>query len=108
MAIVSTNPKKLAGPWIDGYALDFHTISSTWTGDQYRYDTKRTELGDRVYRLKYAGATGVTTDIVDTAEKFITEWTPPIDCVVPVPPSLGRKSQPVVEIARDLAARLNL
>jgi competence protein ComFC len=108
MAVVKINPMRLSGPWTDGHVLDFHTVSSTWTGDPYRYDTKRTELGDRVYGLKYGGASGVITDIVDTAEMFVKEWGPGVECVVPAPPSRGRKLQPVVEIAKGLAARLDL
>jgi hypothetical protein len=29
---VSMNPRKLLGPWTDGYALDVHTVSSTMIG----------------------------------------------------------------------------
>ncbi len=108
MAVVKINPMKLRGPWVDGRVLDFHTVSSTWTGDPFHYDTKRTELGDRVYGLKYGGAAGFITDIVDTAEKFVSEWKPQVDCVVPAPPSRSRNSQPVVDIAKGLATRLNL
>ena len=108
MAVVKISPMKITGPWTDGRVLDFHTVSSTWTGDPYRYDTKRTELGDRVYGLKYSGASGFIPDIVDTAEAFVREWKPEVDCVVPAPPSRSRNSQPVVEIARALATHLSL
>ncbi len=108
MAILKTNPKNLPGPWVDGRVLDNHTVSSAWTGDPFHYDTKRTELGERVYRLKYGGAIDVIGDIVDTAENFIAEWKPKVDLIVPAPPSRKRSSQPVVEIAKGLAARLNL
>lgn len=46
--------------------------------------------------------------IVDTAEKFVTEWNPAIDCIVPAPPSRDRATQPVVQIARELGVRLGL
>jgi predicted amidophosphoribosyltransferase len=97
-------------PWVDGYVLDYHTVSSTPTGDPYyRFDTKRTELGELLFRIKYrAGGRTVLADIVDTAEQFVREWKPPIDCVVPAPSSLTRKTQPAVEIARELATRLGL
>lgn len=40
-------------PYVEGYALDYHTVSSTPTGDPcHRFDTKRTELGERLFRLK--------------------------------------------------------
>ncbi|MGH9864154.1 MAG: ComF family protein [Candidatus Acidiferrales bacterium] len=108
MAVIKINPMKLTGPWIDGRVLDFHTISSTWTGDPYHYNTKRTELGERVYGLKYGGARDVITDIVETAEMFVKQWKPEIDCIVPAPPSQSRKSQPVVEIAKELSKRLGI
>jgi len=97
-------------PWVEGYVLDYHTVSSTPTGDPYyRFDTKRTELGELLFRLKYrAGGSAVVADIVDTAEQFVGGWKPPIDCVVPAPPSLTRTTQPAVELARELAGRLRL
>jgi predicted amidophosphoribosyltransferase len=109
MAVVNTNPMKLPPkPWVEGYVLDYHTVSSTPTGDPYyRFDTKRTELGELLFRLKYrTGGSDVVADIVDTAEQFVGGWKPPIDCVVPAPASLTRKTQPAVEVARELAARL--
>ena len=111
MAVVNTNPMKLPPkPWVEGYVLDYHTVSSTPTGDPYyRFDTKRTELGELLFRLKYrAGGSGAVVDIAETAEQFLRGWKPPIDCVVPAPPSLSRKTQPAVEVARELAARLRL
>ncbi|MGH9740206.1 MAG: hypothetical protein ACRD4Q_16475 [Candidatus Acidiferrales bacterium] len=54
MTAVKTNPMRLAsGPWVDGFVLDYHTISSTPTGDPYyRFDTKRTPLGELLYQTK--------------------------------------------------------
>lgn len=109
MPVVPIRPMRLAPkPWVEGYVLDYHTVSSTPTGDPYyRFDTKRTELGERVFQLKYrSGAAAVLADIVDTAENFIREWKPPVECIVPAPASLNRKSQPVIEIAKELANRL--
>jgi predicted amidophosphoribosyltransferase len=111
MPPVNIKPMKLPpNPWVEGYVLDYHTISSTPTGDPYyRFDTKRTELGELLFRLKYrAGGSAVVADIVETAEQFVRGWNPPIDCIVPAPASLNRKSQPAVEIARELAAHLGL
>jgi predicted amidophosphoribosyltransferase len=111
MAVVNTNPMKLPPmPWVEGYVLDYHTVSSTPTGDPYyRFDTKRTELGELLFRLKYrAGGSDVVADIVDTAEHFVGGWKPPVDYVVPAPASLTRKTQPAVEVARGLAARLRI
>jgi predicted amidophosphoribosyltransferase len=111
MPAVPIKPMKLPpNPWVEGYVLDYHTISSTPTGDPYyRFDTKRTELGERVYQLKYhQGDVAVLADIADTAEKFVREWKPPVECIVPAPASRKRNSQPVIEIAKELAQRLGL
>lgn len=111
MAVVKINPMKLAPrPWVEGFVLDYHTVSSTPTGDPYyRYDTKRRELGELLFQLKYrAGGSVVVADIVDTAEQFVKGWKPPIECIVSAPPSLTRKTQPSVEVVRTLAARLLL
>lgn len=111
MAIVKVNPMKLPGPpWVEGYVLDYHTVSSTPTGDPYyRFDTKRTELGELLFRLKYRrGAADVVSNIVDTLEQFIKGWRPPIECVVPTPPSVNRPLQPVLEVARELAKHLGV
>ena len=111
MAAVKISPMKLAPkPWVEGYVLDYHTISSTPTGDPYyRFDTKRTELGELLFRLKYrGGGAEVLTDIVDTAEEFLREWKPSINCVVSAPPSLSRKTQPAGQIAKELANRMGV
>lgn len=111
MAVVKTSPMKLpADPWVEGYVLDYHTVSSTPTGDPYyRFDTKRTELGELLYRAKYRGAPGsVIADIADTVAEFIGNWKPTIDCIVTAPHSVSRKTQPLVEIARGVADRVGL
>jgi competence protein ComFC len=89
--------------------LDYHSISSTPTGDPYyRFDTKRTELGERLYRLKYRNDRESIVDILDTVEAFVRTWNPPLDGLVPAPASQSRVVQPVVEVTKELAARLNL
>jgi|SRR5579859_3281195 len=109
MAVVKTNPMKLVGPWTTGYVLDYHSISAVPTGDPYHpFDIKRTELGELVYRLKYAGDQNAIVDIVDTVADFIGSHNPGITKLVPAPPSLKRPAQPVVVIAAQLAIRLNI
>jgi competence protein ComFC len=113
MAPVKSSPLKLYGPWTEGYVLDRHTVSSVPTGDPFHpFETKRTELGELLYQLKYGNRPDAAAPIVDTAEDFIRNgWRglPPLDCVVPAPPSVtARPTQPVVELARALAARLGI
>jgi predicted amidophosphoribosyltransferase len=107
MAVVKINPMKLLGPWAAGYVLDYHSISGTPTGDPYHpFEMKYTELGGRLYRFKYRGDSSVVVDIIETAVQFIKGLKIAIDCVVPAPPSMRRASQPVVELARELAKGL--
>jgi competence protein ComFC len=113
VAPVKLSPVRLVwGPWDDGYTLDRHTISSVPTGDPYRWDTKRTELGQLVYELKYGKNWGALELIVETAEDFIrNQWEglPTLECIVPAPPSVSARGlQPVIEIARALAGRLDI
>ncbi len=111
MALVAFHAMKIYGPWTDGYVLDRHTVSSIPTGDPYHpWDTKRTELGELLYQLKYKNKTDAVEPIVETAMDFIrNHWKglPALDCVVPASVTT-RSAQPVVQLARALAARLSI
>ena len=95
-----------------GYVLDFHTVRSEFTGhDEFgrpMFDTERTELGELVYRLKYGSDRSVLQKIVATAVRFLRSWNPPIEAVVPTPPSRRRRYQPLLEIGKALSARIEL
>ncbi len=111
MASVKIDPLRLAGPWKEGYVLERqHTISSEFLGhDSYghaQFDTKRSELGELVFRLKNRSDKTTVPGISDTAAEFVRGWGPQMDGVVFVPPSRPRPFQPVVEIATALADRL--
>lgn len=95
---------KLMGPWAAGYVLDYHSVSAVPTGDPYHpFEMKYTGLGDRLYRFKYRNDAGALPDILDTAENFVRGLGLKIDCLVPAPPSKPGGSQPVVQLARELA-----
>jgi hypothetical protein len=55
--VTKINPRKIDGPWADGRVLDLHSTGSEFLGyDEYgheQFDTRRTEVGDLLYRLKY-------------------------------------------------------
>ena len=111
MATLQTNPQPIEGPWLEGFILDKHKISSVFLGyddrDHPRFDTKRTALGECIYRLKYRG--GPSGDIVETAAAFLGEhWPGQLDCVVAPPPSVSRRTQPAVVIAEGIADALGL
>jgi hypothetical protein len=62
-------PRKIQGRWRDGYSLYLHTLSSTPIGyNEYghmQFDTKRSELGELLYRLKYGADKAAIAEIVD-------------------------------------------
>ena len=110
MAVVDVHPEPIDGPWIEGFVLNRHVISSHpigYVGEHMQFETTRSALGELVYQLKYRN--GPLNDIVDTAVAFVTErWNGVIDCVVPPPPSLHRTKQPAVLIASGVAAILGV
>jgi predicted amidophosphoribosyltransferase len=110
VAIVEVHPEPIDGPWVEGFVLDRHVVSSRpigYLGEHMQFETTRSPLGELVYQLKYRS--GKLDDIVDTAIGFVTErWGDVIDCVVPPPPSLHRTKQPAVLIAEAIATRLGV
>jgi competence protein ComFC len=110
---VEIHPKRLRGPWNEGYALDVHVLESTFIGDnEYghpMFDTKRSPVGQLLYQLKYRHDETAVGPLIDTIQSFLgTTWRPPVDAIVPVPPSLARKNQPVMMLARALADALRI
>jgi len=111
---VEINPRRLRGPWDDGYALDIHTLASTFLGtDPYghpRFDNKRSPIGELLYQLKYRNDQTAIAPLAEAAESFVKNWFwhIQIDAIIPVPRSNVRKVQPVMVFAEALAARLGV
>lgn len=110
--MVSINKRKIHGKWTSGWALDLHTLSSTHLGVDERghdvYDTKRSEIGDLLYRLKYRGDQEAAKEIIAAAAGFVRPSRAKFDLIVPVPPSGVRAVQPVIVLATGLGAALDL
>ena len=111
MAILTINPQRIGGQWVEGFTLDDHTISSEFLGydggGYPRFDTQRTALGECIYQLKNRG--GPAGDIIETATAFVTKhWAGRLDCVTAAPPSLSRTNQPAVLIAKGIADSLGV
>ena len=100
------------GKWISGYALDIHTISSTHLGIDASghevFDTKRSELGELLYRMKYRGDLAAAPEIVEAVVAFLERSRVRFDVIVPVPPSGKRPVQPVLVLAAAIGKSLNL
>ena len=111
--MVETHPKEIAGPWTKGFALDDHTISSDRIGDDEfgrpLFDTKRSEIGELLHRLKYQGDPSVLKAIATAAGDFVRSRDWPVDLIVPVPPSKpDRPVLPSVAVAEAVGARLGI
>lgn len=110
--MAATNPKKIFGKWISGYALDIHTVSSTHLGVNEAghdvFDTKRSELGELLYRLKYGSDGTAERPIVEAAAAFLRTSRTKFDLIVPVPPSGARKLQPVIVLAQGIGVAVGL
>ena len=110
--MVATNPMKITGAWYQGYVLDYHTLSSDFIGhDEFgnpMFDTRRTEVGELLYQLKYKRITDALAALVELVATFVRQWSPSVDGIVTVPPTRIRRSQPVVELATGLGKSLDL
>ena len=111
--MVHIRPMSIPGRWREGFVLDYHTTGSTYLGDdEYGhpiFDTKRSEIGELLYRLKYRSDTSVLDEIVTTAADFVSSWNPGVEIIIPVPPSRSdRPFQPVMLIAEELSKRLHI
>jgi len=114
--MVTVNPRRVYGNWFEGYTLDLHTISSIFLGyDEFGhefFDTKRSDLGELLYKLKYKQDNNVLADIIIISANFlITKWkiNGILDGIISMPPSrTHRKIQPVIEISRGLSLALKI
>jgi predicted amidophosphoribosyltransferase len=104
----------IRGAWLDGYALDYHTVSSTYLGDNEFghpvFDTQRTPMGELLFRLKSRSDQSVVEEIIEAVAAFVDlTWRPRLTIIVPVPPSnTARRVQPVLVLADALGRRLRL
>lgn len=113
--VIETHPIEIFGPWDKGFALDQHIISSVFIGEDpfghNRFDSTRSEIGELMYQLKYKNNYECMDDIVDTLSDFINnvfEEAITIESIIPVPPTKRRRLQPTIEIASELAKKLEV
>jgi len=101
----------LEGNWDKGFAFDLHTESSIHIGtDPFgheQFETRRTQMGELLYQLKYRQRREVAKEIVDLlAERFKTLNT--FDAIIPCPATKSRPWQPVEEITMELGKRFGV
>jgi predicted amidophosphoribosyltransferase len=110
--VTKINPQKIYGNFVSGWALDVHTLSSTYLGVNDNghevYDTTRSEVGDLLYRLKYRFDRDAGNEIARVAAAYIARTKTKFDVLVPVPPSGARALQPVIFLANAIGAAVPL
>lgn len=110
--MVECHPKQIIGKWRAGFTLDVHTLYSIPIGhNEYghmQFDTKRSEVGNLLYRLKYESDNSVVQEIADAAALFIKGWEINAEIVVPIPPSNPRPVQPVQLLGKAISERLGI
>jgi predicted amidophosphoribosyltransferase len=110
--MVEINPTRIPGRWSNGFTLDVHTTSSGLAGrDGYghpQFASKRSELGELLYRLKFRGDKSVVSEIAEVVGTFAESYLPKVDLIVPVPPSTPRKEQPVILLAHAIGNRIEI
>jgi competence protein ComFC len=104
-------PIPLRGPWKAGWALDVHVVASDFIGyDPFgnpQFDSKRSELGEHLYQLKYRSDRQRVPTLCDAVVAFVRKQNLVVDLVVALPPSNeSRPFQPLAEIAKAVAAVL--
>ncbi len=116
------NIQKLRGHWKEGYALDFHTLSSHALKDadgndildnhgRVKWDTKYTPIGEELYKLKYWKEKSHVKALAVCAAEFVNDYKDKwqLDVIIPVPPSdINRDFQPVYELAKVMGLCCNL
>lgn len=110
--MANVRPMRIPGRWREGYVLDYHTLDSKYLGDdEYghpMFDTKRSDVGELLYHLKYRSDSTVLEELVDAAARFVQSWNPGVTILVPVPPSRTRPQQPVHLIAEALGRKIGI
>ncbi|QBQ98197.1 ComF family protein [Paraburkholderia pallida] len=100
------NVREIHGNWELGFALDKHTIRSTYIGDNEQgypqFDTERSEAGEAVFRLKYRDDWDQVRALAEAVYEHICPRLYQPAVIVPMPASTQRARQPVTEVARAL------
>lgn len=99
---------ELQGNWKKGLACDLHTLDSIYLGEDdhghKRWDTKRSEMGQLVYDLKYGNNKSAIAKIIDLIHEKI-KGIEKFEIIVPIPSTkMDRLFQPVEEIAKALGS----
>ncbi len=111
--MTNVSPTRIVGRWREGFALDYHVVSSIYVGDDEfgrpQFSTQRSELGELLYRLKYRSDVSVAALLAHAAAEFVQSRSWGVQVIVPVPPTRAdRPHQPVLLVAAALGELLGL
>lgn len=109
---MNTNIMKITDGWDLGYVLDWHVKSSEYLGDNEfgkpMFDTKRTEIGEALFQLKYRQDQTKIEPLAETMAVNFKSFFQTASFVIPIPPSKNRATQPAIELARKVSEKMNL
>jgi predicted amidophosphoribosyltransferase len=112
MCVVTIHPQRINGHWQSGVALDLHTTSSTPIGHydngRIQFDTKRPEIAELLYQLKYNRDQNAAQGIIEATAAYLQPHRELFDLIIPVPPSTVRVVQPVLILATGIGAAVGL
>jgi len=104
---MNVNVKQIDGNWTLGLAMDKHSIRSIPVGyDEWghiRFETKRTEVGESLFQLKYRDDWSQVEPLAQCIEENAFPHFSNIGFIVPMAASNPRARQPVTEIAKELS-----
>ena len=112
--MTAVNPILLNGSWDYGIALDNHTQSSEYIGNDPfgnpRFNTVRTDMGELVYQLKYRGDRSAVVKLAEAAVDYLNSSgiSQMINIILPAPPTRERRFQPTFLIAEAIADRVGI
>lgn len=104
--------KTIQGNWNQGFSLDKHIVRSIPVGyNEYghmQFDTLRTEVGESVFQLKYRSDLSQVGLLAQAVVSSLRHALTGVDFVSPMPASKVRQTQPVYEVAREVARLLSV
>lgn len=110
--ILKVSLRQIWGNWDQGWALDKHSVSSVYIGDDDRghpqFDTTRTEAGEATFQLKYRHDWTQVKPLAQALADHIYPKLADVGLIVPMAASNKRIRQPVDEVAKELGRLLGV
>ena len=107
--ILEFNPIPIQGVWDKGFSLSLHTLESYISGyDRYGEPivyTKRTPVGEAIYKLKYKNDHSVVDDLVETLKYAFDILGINTNILIPMPPSSEDRASILYTIGEKLRSR---